>query len=378
MKITDVKVFVVGNPWKNWVIIKLYTDEGITGIGEATTGSFRTKPVEAAVYEMKPLFVGMDPRNIQEILTKLKLGIVLNTTPAISGIEQACWDILGKSLDVPLWRLLGGKTRPRIRAYANGWYRGPREPKFFAEAAMKVVAMGYTALKFDPFGSAYRFLERSEERLSLALVEAVREAVGNDVDILIEAHDRFSVSTAITLGHKLAQYNPMWFETPVMSTDIEATIEVARQVPIPVASGERFTSLKEITQMLGSNIISIAQPEVVQIGGISQMMKAAAIAEAHESYIAPHNAQSPLCTVVNTHIGAVVPNVLIQECFDDTNVSWTKDLFTFSVEVKDGYIEVPDRSGLGTDLVEEVALQHPYGNLNVLKLFDKGWERRSE
>jgi galactonate dehydratase len=378
MKITDVKTMFVGNPWKNWLFVKLFTDEGITGIGEATNGAFRTMPVEAAVHVMKPLFIGMDPRNIQEILTKIHLGINLTTTPAICGIEQACWDILGKSLNVPVWRLLGGKTRPRIKAYANGWYRGPREPKFFAEAAKKVVAMGYKALKFDPFGDAYRFLERDEERLSLALVEAVREAVGESVDIMIEAHDRFSVSTAVTLGHKLAQYNPMWFETPVMSTDIDATIEVARRVPIPVASGERFSTLREIAQLVESKVISIVQPELVRIGGISGMIKAAAIAEAHESYIAPHNAQSPLCTVVNTHVGAVVPNVLIQECFDDTNVSWTKDVFTFTVAVNDGFIEVSDRPGLGIDLIEEVALRHPYQDVFTLRLYEKGWERRGE
>jgi galactonate dehydratase len=375
MKIIDVKTFVVGNEWKNWVFVKLYTDEGISGLGEVT-GGLQTKPHEAAVHEMKPLFIGKDPRNIGEIYDSMKKGLFLGYSIAMSGIEQACWDILGKSLGVPVWQLLGGKMRPRIRAYANGWYRGPRDPGFFAEAALKVVAKGYTALKFDPFGHAYRFLEREEEKLSLAIVRAVRDAVGDNVDLLIEAHDRFSVSTAVKMGHALAEFNPMFFETPVMSTDIAATIEVARRIPIPVASGERSTSLREIAELVESKAVSIAQPEVLLIGGISMMMKAAAIAEAHESYIAPHNAQSPLCTLVNAHIGAAVPNLLIQECFDDTNTEWTKEILTNTAVVKDGYIEIPDTPGLGTDLIEERIVNYPYGDQNFLRLFEAGWESR--
>ena len=133
----------------------------------------------------------------------------------------------------PIWRLLGGKQRPRLRVYANGWYQGPRDPAFFADAAVKVKSMGYTALKFDPFGSAYRFFDSSEERLSMAIIRAVRDAVGDDVDLLIEGHDRFSVSTAIRIGKQLEEFRPMWFETPVMSTDLAATVEVARAIVQP-------------------------------------------------------------------------------------------------------------------------------------------------
>lgn len=377
LKIIDAKTYVVGNPWKNWVFVKLFTDEGITGVGEVT-GGLQTKPWEAAVHEMKPLYIGRDPRDINDVYDSMHKGIYLNDSNAMSGINQACWDILGKSLGVPVWRLLGGRMRPRIRAYANGWYRGPRDPHFFAEAALKVTAMGYTALKFDPFGHAYRFLDRDEERLSLAIVRAVREAVGESVDLLIEAHDRFTVSTAVKLGHALAEFNPMWFETPVMSTDIAATIEVARQIPIPVASGERYCRLDNFSQLLDSKTVSIAQPELLRIGGISGMMKAAAIAESHESFIAPHNAQSPLCTVVNTHIGAAVPNLLIQECFDDTNAAWSKEIMTGTVEVKDGYIEIPDAPGLGVELNEDVIAKYPYGENNFLRLFEAGWEKRRD
>lgn len=377
MKITGVRTHIVGNSWKNWVYLQLETDEGITGAGEVTAG-LQAKPIEAAVHELKPLFLGKDPRNINQIFDDIYKGVFLNYTNVIAAVNQACWDILGKSLNVPIWQLIGGKMRPRIRAYANGWYRGPRDPVFFAEAAVRMVEKGYTALKFDPFGNAYRFFDREELRLSLSLVGAVRDAVGPNVDLLIEAHDRFSVSTAITIGHALAEYEPMWLETPVMSTDIEATIEVARQIPVPVATGERFRELEQFARLLGSKTVSIVQPEQMQVGGITGLLKAAAIAEAHEAFVAPHNAQSPLNTVVNMHIGAVLPNLLIQECFDDTNAAWSREMMSGTVEVKNGYIEVSDRPGLGVELHEEVMRKYPYGEQNFLRLFEAGWERRRD
>src|SRR5579884_3916754 len=149
MKIIDVRTTVVGNPWKNWVFVQLLTDEGIVGIGEAT-GGLSTKPNEAAVHELKPLYLGQDPRDVHAVWDRMHKGLFLGQNAAMSGIEMACWDILGKSLDVPVWRLLGGRQRPRIRAYANGWYQGPRDPTFFGERATAVVARGYSALKFDP------------------------------------------------------------------------------------------------------------------------------------------------------------------------------------------------------------------------------------
>lgn len=375
MKITQIKTFVVGNPWKNWIFIKLYTDEGISGVGEAT-GGLQTKPIEAAVHELSSLVIGKDPTKINLLWDDLYKALFLGYSVAMSGIEQACWDILGKTLQVPVHQLLGGAVRKKIRAYANGWYKGPRDPVFFAEAAARVVEMGYTALKFDPFGNAYRFLDRKEEKLSLAIVRAVRESVGEDVDLIIEGHDRFSVSTAVTIGMALEEYQPMWFETPVMSTDIEATQLVASKIPVPVASGERFQTLNQFSRLMEGKAVSIVQPEVLEIGGISRMMKVAAIAQGHEAYLAPHNAQSPLCTAVNVQIGAAAENLLIQECFDDTNVEWADSVMEGRIPVRNGYLEVPDTPGLGIELREEELDKHPYGERNFLKLFEAGWERR--
>src|SRR5262249_8356912 len=223
-----------GNPWKNWVFVKIFTDEGLVGVGEATAG-LSAKPGEAQVHELGRFLIGEDPRNPEYIWQKMYKGLFLDSNTGMNAIEIACWDILGKSLGVPVWQLLGGKQRPRLRVYANGWYQGPHDPGFFAEAAAKVKAMGYTALKFDPFGSAYHFIDPADEKLSLEIIRRVRDAVGDDTHLLIEGHDRFSVSTAIRIGKQLEEFHPMWFETPVMSTDIPATVEVARAVNVPIA-----------------------------------------------------------------------------------------------------------------------------------------------
>ena len=177
----------------------------MVGVGEATGGS-ETQPRVAAIEEIKHLVIGMNPRNIHETFHKLYLSAFIRVTPAMAGIEMACWDILGKSLGVPVHRLLGGKVRERVRVYANGWYSGERTPEGFAEKASEVVAKGYTALKFDPFGDAHMQLFRKETREVKALVGAVRAAVGPDVDILIEAHDRFSTYAAIEIGNWLEEY----------------------------------------------------------------------------------------------------------------------------------------------------------------------------
>lgn len=375
MRITGLKTIICGNPWKNWLFVRLETDEGLTGLAEAT-GGLETRPIEAQLREIGRFIIGEDPLHPARLWQKLYKGLFLNTSVAMSAVEIACWDILGKSLGAPLWKLLGGKQRPRLRVYANGWYKGPRDPVFFAEAAAGVKEMGYTALKFDPFGAAYRFLDRGEEELSIRIVRGVREAVGEGVDILIEGHDRFSVATAVGLAHRLEEFHPMWFETPAMSTDIKATLQVARSVRIPVAAGERSSRLSDILWLVADRSVSIVQPETLRIGGISGAMKAAAIAESAEAFVALHQAQSPLNTAINAHIHSAIPNFLIQECFDEFLEPWARDLFEGVPRVEQGSIEAPGGPGIGVELNEAEALKHPYGASNFLRLFEDGWETR--
>jgi len=375
VKIVDVRPVVVGNPWKNWIFVVVETDEGITGLGEAT-GGLRTSPNVASIEESKHLVIGRAPRNVHEIWNHLYFSGFLNITPAMVGIEMACWDILGKSLGVPVHRLLGGQVRDRVRVYANGWYSGPRTPEGFAEKAAEVVGKGYTALKFDPFGTAYVRLGREETRECQALVGAVREAVGDSVDILIEAHDRFAVSAAIEIGNWLAEFEPTWFETPVQSNDTDALVAVARQVPVRVIAGERMHELHEFARFLSMNVTDIINPEPLGVGGIWKCLQVAALAEARRVDIAPHNAESPFKTMVNLHICAVAPNIFIEECFDEFLEPWTEDVLKGYVRVEDGHLPIPQAPGIGVELDEEEAKKHPYSPHHFLRMFEPGWERR--
>jgi len=375
VKITQVQTFIVGNPWKNWLFVKVHTDEGLSGLGEATSG-LSTKPNEAAVHELSRFVIGEDPLQPEALWQKMYKGMFLRADMAMNAVEIACWDILGKRLNRPLWQLLGGKQRPRLRVYANGWYQGPRDPGFFAEAAAKVTTMGYTALKFDPFGTAYRFFDREEERRSLAIVRAVRQAVGEDVDLCIEGHDRFSVSTAIRVARGLEEFRPLFFETPVMSLDIQGTIEVARASAVPIATGERFSRLAEFLDLLSQHVVDIVQPETLRIGGVSGVRKVAAMAEAAEAFVALHQAQSPLTTAINAHINASIPNFLIQECFDDFLVPWSREIMQGVPPVRQGHLEPSDAPGIGVELNEDELAKYPYGPNNFLRLFEEGWERR--
>ena len=375
MKISDVRTVIVGNPWKNWIFVVVETDDGLIGVGEATGGS-ETQPRVAAIQEIKHLVIGMDPRNVHEIFHKLYLTAFLKVTQAIAGIEMACWDILGKSLGVPVYTLLGGKVRDNVRVYANGWYSGERTPEGFAEKASEVVAKGYTALKFDPFGDAHMQMSPKETNEAKALIGAVREAVGDDVDILIEAHDRFSTYAAIEIGNWLKDYDVTWFETPVLSTDVSALVEVARRIPVRMIAGERMHAIHEFGEFLSHNVTDVINPEPLGVGGIWRSLQIAGIAEAHHAEIALHNAESPFKTMVALHIDAVTPNVFIQECFDDFLEPWVPEVLSGFLRVENGYLRMPDAPGIGVELNEDEAKKHPYGRSNFLRMFRPGWEKR--
>ncbi len=374
MKITELKTFVVGNPWKNWVFVKLETDEGISGLGEAT-GGLSTKPALGDLEELTRHVIGEDPCHPERVWYKLHKARFLGTSKGMSAIEQACWDILGKSLGVPAWQLFGGKHRDHLRVYANGWYQGPRDPVFFAEKAAEMVAKGYTALKFDPFGGAYQQIDKASERLSIQIVAAVRAAVGPDVDILVEAHDRFTVTNAIRLGRALEEFKPMWLETPVRTHDLAGHLEVARSIQIPVVLGEGFNELRQFADLLSARVIDIIQPEPQTLGP-SRARKAFAIAQAYDALVACHQAQSPFCTAMNAHLHASIPNFLIHENFDDSLEPWTWDLLSGAPRVENGYLTVSNAPGWGVELNEAEALKHPYGEKNFLRLFEEGWETR--
>ena len=379
MKIERIETRVIGNPWKNWVLVRVLTDEGLVGWGDATT-PMTYKPVVAAIEEIGKLCVGGDPLQIERLWESLFTTLYLpddgTLLSAIAGIETACWDILGKSLGAPLHQLLGGRVHDRIKAYANGWYNGPRDEHAFADKAAEVVARGYLALKFDPFGSAFRALDPQERTKSLAIVRAVRDQVGDAVDLMIEVHDRLTPAEAIRICRELEEFRPLWVEAPVWSIDTAALRAVAEATPLRIVAGERLTNLGDFADLLATRRMDIVQPEYVELGGVHRLRQVAALAEAYQGMIAPHNARCPISTAVNVQVDAATRNVFIQETFDDFHVSWAKDLFTGIPAVKDGTFAIPETPGIGVEVNEELAERYPPGERNYMNLFQSGWEKR--
>lgn len=378
MKITNIETFIVGNPWKNWTFVRVHTDDGIHGIGEGTLNAF-AKTVEAAIQELAPFVIGIDPFQTEIIVQRLTRDVYSDGgqihKAAATAIETACWDIIGKALNRPIYDLLGGRCHERLRAYANGWYRGTRTPEMFADNARVVVEKGYTALKFDPFGANWRTMTRREEDLSVEIVRAVRDAVGPDVDLLIEAHCRFTASQAIQFGHRIADQRPALLEEPVPHHNPAALVEVARHLPFPVACGESFHTLQQFAELLRHEAVQILQPEPLFLG-LFATRQLAGMADAHYAVLAPHSAQGPVCSALCLQLNACTPNFYLHEIFDDFNDDWESRIVTDPVVVEDGYITPSDRPGLGLDLNLEEMARHPYRQQNYLPLFRPGWERR--
>jgi galactonate dehydratase len=380
MRITDVTTVIAGNPWKNWVFALVHTDEGLTGVGEGSLNGFGFT-VEAAVHELKPLVVGEDPTRIEWLGRRMQRDLYSDGgqihRAAQAAIEIACWDILGQSLGVPIWALLGGKVRDKVRAYANGWYRTERTPEAFAVAAKEAVATGYTALKFDPFGSAWRQMDRNDLQLTADIVAAVRDAVGDGIDLLIEGHSRFSVAQAIEVAERLARWQPTWFEEPVRHDRVTAVAEVARRSPIPIATGESFHTLGEFVELGGAGPIAFWQPEPAHLGGILPTKQVFGIAEAYDAVVAPHQAGGPVATAVCLHLAACSSTHYIQEHFDTFNEPWETDLVSWHPKIDaDGMLPIPTGPGLGLTLDLDEARRHPGKVQNFLPIFADGWERR--
>ncbi len=380
MKITRASTWVVGNPWKNWLFVRLDTDvDGLYGIGEGTINGF-AKTVETAVHELATRYEGFDPFQIETILQRMSRDLYTEGGQihmnAVAAIEVACWDIIGKSLGRPIYDLIGGRYHESLHTYANGWYAGPRTPESFAERAQMVMDKGYRALKFDPFGAAWRTMSMEDRHLSIDIVRAVRETVGPDVQIMIEGHSRFSVSEAVYVGDAIAEFEPTWFEEPTPHQNIDSTVEVARKINVPVATGESYSSVHQHAELLSRNAVHIIQPEPGAMGGIWRTRQVCAMADAFYATVAPHNAQGPISTATCIQIGAATPNLLVQELFDEFNVGWEQDIVTSHATVVDGRLQIPETPGLGVDLNWPELEKHPYQQSNFLPLFAPGWERR--
>jgi len=380
VRIIRATTYIVGNPWKNWLFVRLDTDQpGLYGIGEGTLNAF-AKSVEATIHELAPRYEGLDPFQVETLYQRMTRDVYSEggqiQMNAVAAIVVACWDIIGKVTGRPIYDLIGGQCHDRLLAYANGWYAGSRTPESFAERAVQVVERGYKALKFDPFGTNWRVMDPKERQLSLDIVRAVREAVGPEIQIMIEGHSRFSVAEAVWVGDRLAEFNPTWFEEPTAHQKLDSVVEVARKITVPVATGESLTSTHQFAEVLAHNAVHIIQPEPGNMGGIWRTRQVCAMADAHYAVIAPHNAQGPISTATCVQISASCPNLLVQEFFDEFNVPWERDIVDRPIGQEDGYIPVPNRPGLGVDLNWVELDKHPYQVSNFLPLFAPGWERR--
>jgi galactonate dehydratase len=381
MRVTGIETFTVGAGWKNWLFVRVITDVGLTGLGEGTLNGF-IRTTEAAVRELEHLAVEEDPRRINALSKKMLDSVSLDGghihRTAIAAVEVACWDILGKSLNVPIHQLLGGKVRESVLSYANGWYRRERTPEAFLDAAREAVAKGSKAMKLDPFGTAQGFISEPELDLAYEILKALREGLPPHTLLLIDVHARFTEAEAIRAARRLAPLNLYWWEEPTSRDRQESVHAVARASPIPVATGEMYDTVGKFYTLAERGGVNIFQPEPMSLGGITNTMAVAHLAQAHASYIAPHQSGGPVATAVCLQLAAAIPNFLIQEHFDAFNEVWTRDLVTWrpSIDPTTGHLSLPDAPGLGLGLVDDVARAHPYDPHAYLNLHEEGWERR--
>jgi len=369
MKITDVETLIFSaahhNANRNWVIVKINTDDGLYGLGDAS-GLGNDHQVISLIDEMAEAFlIGRDPMDSEAIWTQIyynnqSRGGRIDTT-ALSGIDIALWDLKGKALGLPVYKLLGGAQREKVRVYANGWYTNPGSPELNAEEAKEVVAMGYTAMKFDPFAQDnYYNISLEEAQIAEDRVAAVREAVGPNIDILVEVHAKFSTGTAISLGQRLEKYRPLWFEEPTSQENVAEMKYVRDRVNIPIATGERLYTKFPFYELVAADAVDVLQPDIANAGGITELKKIAAIAEARHVNMAPHNTCSPVGTMAECHLDLTMTNFLIQEYHAEFYTPHYFDAFDGFPRQVDGYVTVPDTPGLGLTINEEVLAAHGY------------------
>lgn len=372
MKITAVRTVVCNAEMRNWVFVRVETDQaGLYGWGEASL-EWKTRSVVGAVEDFAPMLIGEDPTRIEHLYQKLyrqsfwRVGVI--GLSAISAIEQACWDILGKSLGQPVYKLLGGAVRERVRMYTHlgggdmkAVYETQREadPQVFVDRALEVVARGYNAVKVlitPPTESlnsiaAYRYAER--------MMEAIRLAVGESVDIMVDCHGRHSLANALEFCRVLAPFRPYFVEEPVPPENVDVMAEVRKMSPVPIATGERRVTRYEFREIFEKQACHVIQPDLCHCGGLWEAKKIAAMAEVYTMGVAPHNPLGPIANAVALHFDLSTPNFLIQEDML-TDVPWRWDVVRSSLKSEGGYWLPADAPGLGIDVDEKAAARHPF------------------
>jgi galactonate dehydratase len=375
MKITAVKTWMVEGIKYNWVFLKIFTDDGLTGIGEGTNWPGSPLILEACRHAGETL-IGEDPSRIDYLWTKLyrdfnwmgQGGPVLS---AISAIDIALWDLAGKRAGMPVYQLLGGAYRKKIMLYANYWFlKGTGKPEEYAEQARAIKARGFRACKMDPFAHTNYWygedlqdnlgLTESGKRLAIERLVAVQDAVGTDFPIAIETHAMLNGPTAIEMAHRIARagINCMWYEEPAGPEFPKEIAAIKRQISLPVCVGERLHSRFMARPILEAGAADILMPDITRCGGIGEMKRIATMAEAYNIPIAPHSPNGPISTIAAAHVMASIPNFFYQE-FMATDVAWRDACLSRPLPIREGVYELGDEPGLGFDLVEEELERHP-------------------
>ena len=363
MKIIGIETYICHAYRTNWVFVKVLTNiDGLYGIGEATL-EYKEHTVAQACKELERTLVGKDPHRIEEIWHSVyrdaywRGGAVLMS--ALSSVEMALWDIKGKDLGVPVYQLLGGKVRESVPCYANGWFAPAKTPSEFAEKAKEAVSQGFKALKWDPFGSSYLQIERKQLNEAIECVGAVYDAVKDNADIIIEGHGRFDIPTAVRVGNALGEFDILWFEEPIPPQNLEGLAEVKRRVNVPISAGERLYNRWEFRSLFELKAADFIQPDVSHAGGIMELKKIAAMAEAYHIPICPHNPSGPIANAATLQLAACVPNFYLLETMS-SDVLWRKDISTEDVIFENGEMFISDKPGLGIDINVDEIKKHPF------------------
>jgi L-alanine-DL-glutamate epimerase-like enolase superfamily enzyme len=366
LKITDVTVYQLGEPsatggatWAgNSILVKLTTSDGLVGWGEAVP-TLRVQPVIQSIREVARVYKGKDPLNVELNMHEwhkhdFYMPVSFESTTAVSALDIACWDIIGKHFGAPIHQLMGGAFRTKIRHYLNGWYDGCVTPAQFGERARKCASMGYTALKFDVFGYYYDYIDAKGLRLAYERVKAVRDATDGEVDLLIEHHGRFNPNSAISIAKTLREFNPLFMEEPIHPDNLEGLRKYRTATDLRVALGERILTKEQVVYVLSNNLTDFLQADITNIGGVTQARKVCGIAEAYGVEMAFHNAFGPIQNAVTLQLDAAIPNFLIQESFYDVFPPWKRELVKNQSRIENGYTTVPTRPGIGIEVDEDV------------------------
>lgn len=362
MKVTAIKTFICNAFRTNFVFVKVETDSGLYGWGEATL-EYKELTIQAAIHDLESYLIGKDPHNIEAFRHDCYRDAYWRGGPvlmsALAGVEMALWDIKGKALGVPCYQLLGGKVRDAVPIYVNGWFSPARTPDEFAEKAKEVAAKKFLGCKWDPFGKAWQQISKHDLNSAMECIAKVAGVVGEDVQLLIEGHGRFDIPTAVKIGRRLEEFDIFWFEEPIPPDDKEGMKQVKDRVRVSIAAGERLYNRYEYRQFFELGCSDYIQPDISHAGGLFEMRMLGAEAEARHIGFCPHNPSGPVANAATLQLAACVPNFVMLEMMM-TDVPYRAEICDEDLTIKAGKMVIPERPGLGIDLNEAELLKHPY------------------